>query len=776
MAALGLIDGQGRTTCPACDRAEDNSIPRDGGLKCFRETCPDQAPFFSNLGLVARKILNTTDIKGDAATARDNRRAAYNWLRTQFPHLPELRGRAAASKLDEVWASINEGIGRLPETPGATEATAQPATGTGANDATARARFTDHGNALRFASEYAGRVRHVHAFDRFYVWTGTHWQLDPRGQLVTDLARRLIARMYEAALHIEDAEARKAAAGWAMASQSRQRLAAIVSLIKSDPRLWAEQKTFDARADLLPVLNGTLDLSAKPPRFVPTHDPADYFTKVVPVEYDENATCPEFEAALAATSADPEVVAFRWRRYAQSLDGHADQHVVVQWGVPGSGKSTTNEAIAAVLGPYAAKVPKSVFQRSKNEQHPTHLMTLDGKRFAFGGEVGEYLDVDRLNELTGDETIQAHLMRQDFVDVANVWKLSYYSNKKPRITVGPENGIWRRLLLDPWTIKIGAPQDPSVVKGRFLAERKGIHTRLVKAYFEYQRMGLAPPPSVRAATQEYQTSQDNLQIFLDAHCDITNKDAKQAFGSLFDAYVSWAETDEPKFKITKKRFAQLLENHGFAKTTLNDRAKTDARLGVRLIESPSVPRSVAIRDEELHAIFGGDEVDAVPDQGAWSELGEDAPPLPEVQAALEHERARTNAGDAPAHRPGVVAAPSCEESWPTFVNPATPEPRIQVRFGQADVRLEPGSYSVRAKVGRTLGQIVDVVATVAGQRASFQLDAGDSAMLARLGFVGESDEYDDDRNICVGDLLFEGTVNADLLMEEGAHYLVVGSR
>jgi hypothetical protein len=45
---------------------------------------------------------------------------------------------------------------------------------------------------------------------------------------------------------------------------------------------------------------------------------------MVAVDYDENATCPEFEKAVAATSNDPEVVAFRWRRFASYLDGHLD--------------------------------------------------------------------------------------------------------------------------------------------------------------------------------------------------------------------------------------------------------------------------------------------------------------------------------------------------------------------------------------------------------------------------------------------------------------------
>ena len=109
MRAYGLLEGK-VAKCPSCGHTEDNSFPPDGGFKCFRNTCG--APFLSNLGVAARVLLGTDDLKGAGETAKSNRRAAYNSLRSKFSSLPELRSskenRAAVAR--QKLASIGMGV------------------------------------------------------------------------------------------------------------------------------------------------------------------------------------------------------------------------------------------------------------------------------------------------------------------------------------------------------------------------------------------------------------------------------------------------------------------------------------------------------------------------------------------------------------------------------------------------------------------------------------------------------------------------------------------
>jgi putative DNA primase/helicase len=577
LGALGLIR-DGHPVCPACEHAEDNSIPDGGGLKCFRATCPDTAPFFSNMGLVARAVLGTTDLAGTSSSAKANRRKVYEWLRERFPELPELRP-ARSPMLDAILASDVSEVSL-----GGTVADAESTTA--ANDTGDDAfSYTDDGNALAFVKAYLGRVIFVEEHDCFYVWSGSSWEKDKKSLRTIAHMRTLARKMFEVAVTIEDEKQRKRAVEHARKSQSERSIRAAVVLVKTDARIRLDADKLDANPNLLAVANGTIDLSSKPPKHR-DHDPTDYITKVIPIEYDADATCPEFEKAVAATSDDPEVVRFRWRRFASCLDGHPDQYILIAWGLPGTGKTTLHEEIAAVLGPHAAKVPKSIFETTHHEQHPADLTTLEGKRFCYGAEIRPYLNIDRINELTGDASVAARGMAENWRTIRRTWKLAYYSNKKPVIRADPQNGIWRRTIFDPWTKKIGSPKAPDEVKAIFARERKGILARLVKAYADYQEQGLAPPPSVLAATTEFKKEQDTLKPFLDKHCDLTDKTVKTPFAVVWARYVEWATDLDPSAKPKKKRLALDLDAHGIPGETLNDRKKTDVRVGIKLRDVP----------------------------------------------------------------------------------------------------------------------------------------------------------------------------------------------
>jgi len=330
--------------------------------------------------------------------------------------------------------------------------------------------YTEDGNALRFVAAYGKNVVYVEKQESFYVWEDTHWQKDANRDRVVGMMRTLARRMFEAALKIEDETQRKSAIAHALKSQSDKAIRAAVNLARTDARIRLDAGCLDVNPDLLSVQSGTFDFSQKPPLHR-EHRPEDYITKVVLISYDPNATCPEFEKAVAATSKDSEVVKFRWRRFASYLDGHPDQFIVIAWGLAGTGKSTIHEEIAKTLGPHARKVPKSIFEATHHEQHPADLATLEGRRFVYGAEIKPNLNVDRINELTGDETVPGRGMGENWRDIVHTWKMTFYSNKKPSIRADPQNGIWRRTIFDPWTNKIEKPKPPDEVKAVYQKER-----------------------------------------------------------------------------------------------------------------------------------------------------------------------------------------------------------------------------------------------------------------------------------------------------------------
>ena len=581
--------------CPGCGSGGDGTdvafLDARNLLNCKHARCSSR-PNRTPVDLVAKIALGCDNIAGTKGVARE----VLAWFETNFA----LKVPTRSAALDAILASDAEDVSMGSEPVGG--ATDDP-------PSDGSFSYTEDGNALRFIAAFGQQVIYVEKHESFYVWETTHWQKDPGRDRVVALMRGLARRMFEAALKIEDDKARGAAVAWALRSQSDKAIRAAVNLARTDTRIRVDADRLDSNPDLLSVQNGTFDFSQRPPTFR-EHRPDDSLTKIVPIAYDQNATCPEFERAIAATSDDAEVVRFRWRRFASYLDGHPDQFIVIAWGVPNTGKSTTHEEIAKVLGPHARKVPKSIFETTHHEQHPADLATLEGKRFVYGAEIRPNLNVDRINELTGDETVQGRGMRENWREIKHTWKMTFYSNKKPIIRADPQNGIWRRTIFDPSTNKIQNPKAPDEVKAVYARERQGILARLITAYAEYQEMGLAPPKSIMAATDKFKADQDKLKPFFDTHCDLTDKTAKTAFRDLWARYSAWMHDLEPDVKISKKRFALDLDAYGFAGEITEDNAKTAVRVGIKLRDVPAAREGASSGMSAVDQVTS-DEVDRI---------------------------------------------------------------------------------------------------------------------------------------------------------------------
>src|SRR5262249_28960204 len=103
------------------------------------------------------------------------------------------------------------------------------------------------------------------------------------------LAQETTRIMLRMASEIDDEDKRKGAAKWALNSQNRNKLEAIIAVAHGIPGIVVEHTVFDSNHWLVNVANGTLDLRTgelKP------HNRYDLITKLINVPYDVNATCP----------------------------------------------------------------------------------------------------------------------------------------------------------------------------------------------------------------------------------------------------------------------------------------------------------------------------------------------------------------------------------------------------------------------------------------------------------------------------------------------------
>jgi putative DNA primase/helicase len=97
------------------------------------------------------------------------------------------------------------------------------------------------------------------------------------------------------------------------------------------------------------------------------------------------------------------------------------------------------------------------------------------------------------------------------------------------------------------------------------SEREAILRWCIDGCLEWQRIGLAPPPSVRKTTDEYFDDQDNLGQWLE---DCVDQDTGifgfELSSVLFTSWKAWCEEKNLK-PGSERAFAQALQDRGFLK-------------------------------------------------------------------------------------------------------------------------------------------------------------------------------------------------------------------
>jgi hypothetical protein len=216
---------------------------------------------------------------------------------------------------------------------------------------------TDLGNAERLVRLFGDRIRFVPQWG-WLVWDGKHWARDNGNQRITELAEETVRQIYREAAEAQDHEERAKLAKWAIASESRQRITAMIDL--AAPMCLAFPDDFDADDWLLNLENGVLNLRTL--EFMP-HDPDSKLTKLAPVTYDPNADCPKWKAFLQRIFNNNErLIRFVQRAVGYSLTGSTrEQCLFFLHGTGANGKSTFLEVIRALLGDYAVTAEFSTF-------------------------------------------------------------------------------------------------------------------------------------------------------------------------------------------------------------------------------------------------------------------------------------------------------------------------------------------------------------------------------------------------------------------------------
>ena len=454
-------------------------------------------------------------------------------------------------------------------------------------------RCTDLGNARRFADMHGTTMRYVHAWNQWIIWDGKRWRRDHTGA-DAQAAKAVTAAIYQdAAACMASAAAAINAGGsvgpsaaealvkWASDSAKRARIDAMIALARSEPEIVASHASFDTQPFLLNVANGTIDLSSGE---LQPHRQADMLTKICAVAYDPTAQAPEWERFLFRALPDEAVRDWLQRFVGYSLTGDVgEQSLAFCFGDGANGKSVFLDVILRILGDYALRAAPDLVLAKVGEAHPTELADLEGRRFVVCSEIdqGRQWNEGLIKRITGDATITARRMREDFFTFQATHKLFIAANTKPRVR-GTDNGIWRRMKLVPWPVKIPKnEQDKNLANWLVAHEGTGILAWLVRGCLGWQNRGLEEPDAIRQATAQYRSNEDTIGRWIEDRCDLVPHEW-QAASSLYMDYAKWCE-DEGEGKPWKRlHWKRAMEERGFAEEQRGPNRSIRALLGIKL--------------------------------------------------------------------------------------------------------------------------------------------------------------------------------------------------
>jgi len=426
--------------------------------------------------------------------------------------------------------------------------------------------MSDVGNAERIIALHGGAIRYDCIRDKFFIWSGSRWMIDT-SNTIYKLAKSTLRRLMTEAESLDTKEdtaledMKNKFKSFAVKSENDSRIRAMVNQLKSQPEIMLGE--CDSDLYLLNLRNGTLDLRTGK---LENHNKSDYITRIIDLEYDEKADCPNWLEFLDKVfMGDRDTIDFVQRSVGYSLTGsQKEQCFYMLYGNGANGKTTFLNTIKMIMGEYSDSLKaSSLMTRQFDDGARGDLAKLHGKRFVCASELneGQYFDESLLKCLTGGESIPVRYLYAEEFNLKPMFKIWLSTNERPRIR-GTDLGIWRRVRLIPFLYTFKEDErDKDFLERCILPELPGILNWAVKGCLKWQKEGINIPGKSLAETEDYRDEMDVVQRFLDETCIIGDIYTIKV-GDLYQRFCTWCSKsgDRPGTSI---KFGKKLKGKGY---------------------------------------------------------------------------------------------------------------------------------------------------------------------------------------------------------------------
>ena len=400
--------------------------------------------------------------------------------------------------------------------------------------------------ALAFALDYSNQYKFIYGIGRWFQWDRIRWKEDVVGSVRYSI--RGLSRKYNTEGKLVPAR------------DSFHR--GVEAQLKHDPNFATEAKYFDQDNYLLNCPDATYDLRTGESR---PHDASDNITMSTAVS-PSTVGGKRFSRFLKEITLEDESLQFFLQRLLGScLSGAVEEHWLAFFvGGGRNGKNTLGEAVQGVLGDYARSIPSNTLMAQKHIAHPTEIMSLKGMRLVASSEIeeGSFWAESKIKELTGDEQLKGHYMRQDWVSFRRTHKHIIYGNYRPFLK-NVDTAIKSRLKIIPFKANFAGKEDPHL-KSDLEIEYPFILHWLLEGHAEWlaadKKVGSCE--AVDNESSDYFDSQSTVESWIEERCVIElNSGAPLRYwtkaSELYLNYVAW-KCERGEGPISQMRFGEQI--------------------------------------------------------------------------------------------------------------------------------------------------------------------------------------------------------------------------
>lgn len=429
--------------------------------------------------------------------------------------------------------------------------------------------LNDVGNAKRLIALFGDNIRFCPEWNVWLYYSDGYWQKDIEGNVYA-MARVILAQL---GIEVKQLEDNMSLLKFVSRSGNHSRIAAMLDQAKTftenDIPVVAER--WDSKHHLLCTKNVTIDFLLKEKNAFPKirgHSREDFITKQLSFSYDGTAECPTWNSFLIDIIPDEQTRLFVQRAVGYTLTGLTSEDMLfILYGTGSNGKSTFVETLGEMLGRYSKTIkPETLIVNDKSNTIKTEIAAICGARFVRTSEIdeGKRLSESLVKQLTGGDTVSTRFLFGKDFEYEPTYKIWISTNHKPKI-YGNDDGIWRRICLIPFMVKIEGEKKDKFLDLKLKKELPGILNWALKGLVEWKKQGLNPPPEVQNATLEYRKDEDVLQGFIEDCLEKAQNHSISA-SELYDFYKLYCEQNGTVLLTSTTFGKKMSTDKGFEKT------------------------------------------------------------------------------------------------------------------------------------------------------------------------------------------------------------------